>query len=99
LTKFYLRQYGCSLAAPLIIPLEGMSGKKRILSCVLFLNAQHRMFPCEELFRGTVEQTSVYPREVVKEVLAHNTAAVIFALNHPSDVANQAAPTKCLRRR
>ena len=53
----------------------------------LFLDAQHRMIASEELFRGTLAQTSVYPREVLKAALAHNAAAVIFAHNHPSGVA------------
>ena len=54
---------------------------------VLFLDAQHRLIACEEMFRGTLAQTSVYPREVVKAALKHNAAAVIFAHNHPSGVA------------
>ena len=54
---------------------------------VLFLDAQHRLIAGEELFRGTLTQTSVYPREVVKQALYHNSAAVIFAHNHPSGVA------------
>ena len=53
---------------------------------VVFLDAQHRVIASEELFRGTLTQTSVYPREVVKETLAHNAAAVVFAHNHPSGV-------------
>ena len=53
----------------------------------LFLDSQHRLLAAEELFRGTLAQTSVYPREVVKSALAHNAAAVIFAHNHPSGVA------------
>jgi DNA repair protein RadC len=53
----------------------------------LFLDAQHRLITTEELFRGTLTQTSVYPREVVKSSLHHNAAAVIFAHNHPSGVA------------
>ena len=52
----------------------------------LFLDAQHRVITTEELFRGTLAQTSVYPREVVKATLAHNAAAVVFAHNHPSGV-------------
>jgi DNA repair protein RadC len=51
---------------------------------VLFLNTQHRVIAIEELFRGTLTQTSVYPREVVKAALRHNAAAVILAHNHPS---------------
>jgi len=54
---------------------------------VLFLDSQHRLIACEELFRGTLAQTSVYPREVVKAALAHNAAAVILAHNHPSGIA------------
>jgi DNA repair protein RadC len=53
----------------------------------LFLDAQNRLLVAEELFRGTLTQTSVYPREVVKRALAVNAAAVIFAHNHPSGVA------------
>ena len=54
---------------------------------VLFLDAQHRLIASEQLFRGTLTQTSVYPREVVKQALHHNSAAVILAHNHPSGVA------------
>ena len=54
---------------------------------VLFLDAQNRVIESEELFRGTLTQTSVYPREVVKRALHHNAGAVIFAHNHPSGVA------------
>ena len=54
---------------------------------VLFLDAQNRVIEIEELFRGTLTQTSVYPREVVKRALARNAGAVIFAHNHPSGVA------------
>ncbi len=52
----------------------------------LFLDAQNRIVASEELFRGTLTQTSVYPREVVKRALHHNCAAMIFAHNHPSGV-------------
>jgi len=50
----------------------------------LWLDAQNRLIRYEELFRGTLSQTSVYPREVIKSALAHNAAAVILAHNHPS---------------
>ncbi len=53
----------------------------------LFLDAQHRLLSTEELFRGTLAQTSVYPREVVKRALEVNAAAVVFAHNHPSGIA------------
>lgn len=54
---------------------------------VLFLDSQHRLLAADELFRGTLAQTSVYPREIVKAALSRNAAAVIFAHNHPSGVA------------
>ncbi len=53
----------------------------------LFLDAQNRLLATEELFRGTLTQTSVYPREVVKRALRINAAGIIFAHNHPSGVA------------
>ncbi len=53
----------------------------------MFLDAQNRVIETEELFRGTLTQTSVYPREVVKRALHHNAGAVILAHNHPSGVA------------
>ncbi len=56
---------------------------------VLFLDAQNRIITTEEMFTGTLTQTSVYPREVVKRALHHNAASVIFAHNHPSGVAEQ----------
>jgi len=54
---------------------------------VLFLDAQHRLIALEELFRGTLAQTSVYPREVVVRALALNAASVVLAHNHPSGSA------------
>ena len=51
---------------------------------VLYLDAQHALIAFEELFRGTLTQTSVYPREVLKQALHHNAAAMILAHNHPS---------------
>ncbi len=62
-------------------------GKEYEVFVVLFLDAQNRMIEAEELFRGTLTQTSVYPREVVKRALYHNAGAVIFGHNHPSGVA------------
>jgi len=53
----------------------------------VFLDAQNRVLQAEELFRGTLTQTSVYPREVVKRALFHNAGGVILAHNHPSGVA------------
>jgi DNA repair protein RadC len=56
---------------------------------VLFLDAQNRLIAMEEMFSGTLTQTSVYPREVVKRTLHHNAASVMFAHNHPSGIAKQ----------
>lgn len=53
----------------------------------LFLDNQHRVIACEELFQGTLDCASVYPREVVQAALRHHAAAVIFSHNHPSGVA------------
>jgi DNA repair protein RadC len=61
--------------------------RDREIFVVVMLDAQHRVIAVEELFAGTLTQTSVYPREVVKCVLRHNAGAVIFAHNHPSGVA------------
>ncbi|HXZ49750.1 MAG TPA: DNA repair protein RadC [Usitatibacter sp.] len=65
--------------------------------CV-YLDAQNRVIAAEELFRGTLTQTSVYPREVVKHCLAHNAAAVILAHNHPSGVAEPSLQDQALTR-
>ena len=62
------------------------------------LDAQHRVIAIEELFRGTLTQTSVYPREVVKAALKANAAAVIFAHNHPSGVAQPSQSDELLTR-
>jgi len=51
---------------------------------VVFLDVQHRMIALEEMFRGTLTQTSVYPREVVTRAIHHQAAAVVLAHNHPS---------------
>jgi len=57
-----------------------------VFAC-LFLDNQHRVIQLDELFRGTIDSASVYPREVVKQALHHNAAAVIFAHNHPSGIS------------
>ena len=62
----------------------------------VLLDAQNRIIAQEELFRGTLTQTSVYPREVVKCALRHNAAAVIFAHNHPSGVAEPSQADRSL---
>ena len=55
--------------------------------CCIYLDNRHRVLRFEELFRGTIDGTSVYPREVVKQALKVNAAAVILAHNHPSGIA------------
>lgn len=64
----------------------------------LWLDAQHRVISFQEPFRGTLTQTSVYPREIVKAALAANAAAVIFAHNHPSGVAQPSQADELLTR-
>lgn len=64
-----------------------------VFAC-LFLDNQHRVIGFEELFRGTIDGASVYPREVVKKALAFNAAAVIFAHNHPSGIAEPSEADK-----
>jgi DNA repair protein RadC len=65
---------------------------------VLYLDSQNRLLKCEELFRGTLTQTSVHPREVVKQALRHNAASVILAHNHPSGVAEPSRADELLTR-
>lgn len=64
----------------------------------LFLDARNRLIEYRELFRGTLTQTSVYPREVVKEALRLNAAGVIFAHNHPSGCAEPSNADEMLTR-
>ena len=64
----------------------------------LFLDAQNRVIAAEELFSGTLTQTSVFPREVVRRALFHNAAAMIFAHNHPSGVAEPSHADETLTR-
>lgn len=62
----------------------------------LFLDNQHKVIASEELFRGTIDGASVYPREVVKSALQHNAAALIFAHNHPSGVTEPSSADKAI---
>jgi len=64
-----------------------LGGLEHEAFAVAYVDAQHRLIAVEELFRGTLTQTSVYPREVVKGALRANAAAVFFAHNHPSGLA------------
>ena len=69
------------------------------LFCCLYLDNRHRVLRFDELFRGTIDGTSVYPREVVKEALAVNAAALILAHNHPSGVAEPSQADERITRR
>jgi DNA repair protein RadC len=64
-----------------------LAGRDREVFIAAYLDSQNRLIEIEELFAGTLTQTSVYPREVVRYALRHNARSVIFAHNHPSGVA------------
>jgi DNA repair protein RadC len=75
-----------------------LGGRPHEVFAALFLDAQHRLLGFEELFRGTLTQTAVYPREVVKCALAHNAAGVILAHNHPSGTTEPSHADELLTR-
>ena len=67
--------------------------------CCLFLDNRHRLIAFEELFRGTIDRAGVHPREVLRQTLAHNAAAVIFAHNHPSGILEPSQADELITRR
>jgi DNA repair protein RadC len=73
-----------------------LQGRAHEVFVAVFLDAQNRVMAVEELFRGTLTQTSVFPREIVKRALHFNAAAVIFAHNHPSGVAEPSRADEAL---
>jgi len=75
-----------------------LAAREHEVFIAMWLDAQHRVLEVEELFRGTLTQTSVYPREVVKSALRCNAAAAIFAHNHPSGVAEPSHADEILTR-
>lgn len=79
-----------------------LAGRPHEVFMVLFLDSQNRLIAAEEMFRGTLTQTSVYPREVIIEALARGAAGVVLAHNHPSGVSEPSgadlALTEVLRR-
>jgi DNA repair protein RadC len=75
-----------------------LGGRQHEVFVCVWLDAQHRVTACDEAFRGTLTQTSVYPREIVKAALARNAAAVIFAHNHPSGAAQPSQADELLTR-
>jgi DNA repair protein RadC len=74
----------------------GLQHRPYEVFAVLFLDSQNRLLAADELFRGTLNQTAVYPREVVRRALEHNAAAVILAHNHPSGVAEPSQADRLL---
>lgn len=79
--------------------LTKLAGFEHEVFAALFLDSQHRLIEYVELFRGTIDEASVYPREVVKEALRSNAAAVIFSHNHPSGSPEPSQADKLLTRR
>jgi DNA repair protein RadC len=73
-----------------------LADRRHEVFVVVFLDAQNRVIACEEMFRGTLTQTSVYPREVVIEALNRNAAGVILCHNHPSGVAEPSRADEAL---
>jgi DNA repair protein RadC len=73
-----------------------LGGRQQEVFVVLFLDAQHQIIATEEMFHGTLTQTSVYPREVVKRALFHNAQAVIFCHNHPSGIVEPSQSDRLL---
>ena len=73
-----------------------LAAEQREIFLVIFLDVQNRMIAAEPLFAGTLTQTSVYPREVVKAALAHNASSVALCHNHPSGVAEPSQADRML---
>jgi DNA repair protein RadC len=67
--------------------------------CCLFMDNRHRVLAFDELFRGTIDAAAVYPREIVKQALSRNAAAVILAHNHPSGIAEPSQSDQLITRR
>lgn len=79
--------------------LASLSDRPHEVFCCLFLDNRHRVLAFDELFRGTIDAAAVYPREIVKQALARNAAAVILAHNHPSGVAEPSQSDQLITRR
>jgi DNA repair protein RadC len=73
-----------------------LGGLQHEVFAVLFLDSQHRLIALQEMFRGTLTQTSVYPREVVKQALTLNASSVVLAHNHPSGTAQPSRADEAL---
>ncbi len=84
-------QSGCALSSPEAVKQYlrmSLGNRDHEIFVVLFLDVKNRLIASEEMFRGTLTHTSVYPREVVKAALCHNAAGVMLAHNHPSGSAD-----------
>jgi len=79
--------------------LTRFSARDHEVFVAIYLDTRHRLIAIDELFRGTIDGATVHPREVVKEALGHNAAAVIFAHNHPSGVAEPSHADELITRR
>lgn len=95
----HLQQRGDVLASPAIVRdylRVLLAGEEREVFYVVFLDAQHRVIAADPMFAGTLTQTSVYPREIVKAALSRNAAAVLLSHNHPSGVAEPSFADRAL---
>lgn len=78
---------------------HSLAAKEHEVFGVIFLDNQHRVRATTELFTGTIDSASIYPREVVKHALAHNAAAIIFYHNHPSGTVEASQADRRITRR
>jgi DNA repair protein RadC len=95
-------QRGMSFSSPVAVKeylRAKLAGFEHEVFAVLFLDTQHRLIEYAEMFRGTIDGASAYPRELVKEVLRHNAAAVIVSHNHPSGNPEPSAADRALTQR
>jgi DNA repair protein RadC len=93
---------GCLVAAPedmRAFVLAQLRDKPYEVFCVLYLDVHYNLMDFQELFRGTTDGASIYPREVLREVMKRNAFAVIFAHNHPSGTAEPSQADKLVTRR
>lgn len=93
---------GPALAAPeatRTFLLAQLRDKPYEVFCCLYLDSRHRLIAFEELFRGTIDRAGVHPREVLRQTLLHNAAAVMFAHNHPSGVLEPSQADELITRR
>lgn len=79
--------------------MHALAGLEHEVFAAIFLDNRHRILAFEILFQGTLNSTAVYPREVVKRALAHNAAAIVYAHNHPSGVAEPSRADELLTQR